>query len=101
MELGVWGGLGSTERQVSQGNINDNTTFSMIDMFNNLVSAFFSYHHDMISIVPWLIGPPAYVTCSLDVAKQLMANETQERTELSKPYWDSLPFRLVTYRMGR
>ena len=63
-------------------------------MFNDRLSVFFNYHHDIISIVPWLIGPPAYVACSLDVAKQLLANETQEQTELSRT---SLFFRSVTY----
>ncbi|KAF8816083.1 cytochrome P450 [Phlegmacium glaucopus] len=57
-------------------------------------TAFFSYQHDIISVVPWLVGEPSYVTCSLDVAKQLMVNENQRQAELLKPKRFSLPFLL-------
>jgi hypothetical protein len=57
-----------------------------------LATAFFNYQRDIIAIVPWLVGEPAYVTCSLDVAKQLMAGESQKRPELLKSRRFSLPF---------
>ena len=63
-----------------------------LDLSTNIFSAFFNYQHDIISIVPWLVGEPAYVTCSLNVAKQVLVNESQRKTELLKPYWTSLPF---------
>ncbi|KAF9522906.1 cytochrome P450 [Crepidotus variabilis] len=40
-------------------------------------TAFFNYSHDVISMVPWLHGEPAYYTCSAEVAQQLIGNEGQ------------------------
>ncbi|KAF8816052.1 cytochrome P450 [Phlegmacium glaucopus] len=57
-------------------------------------TAFFNYQHDIISIVPWLVGEPSYATCSLDVARQVMLNENQRQSELLKPERFSLPFLL-------
>ncbi|KAJ3513193.1 hypothetical protein NLJ89_g3084 [Agrocybe chaxingu] len=40
-------------------------------------TAFFKYTHDMITIVPWVSGDPAYFTCSPEVTQQLLGNEGQ------------------------
>ncbi|KAJ7472303.1 cytochrome P450 [Mycena galericulata] len=47
--------------------------------------AFFNHTHDIISIVPWISGGASVYTCSVDVAKQLLAGEG--KTQLFKPRW--------------
>ena len=47
------------------------------------MAAFFNFTHDIISIVPVLTGTASYYTCSLDILKQLLGNET--KTHLVKP----------------
>jgi len=45
--------------------------------------SFFNFTHDIISIIPVLTGKASYYTCSVDVLKQLLGNET--KTHLVKP----------------
>ncbi|KAJ7768297.1 cytochrome P450 [Mycena metata] len=46
-------------------------------------SAFFNHTHDVISIVPVISGGSSVYTCSMDVAKQILAAEG--KTQLFKP----------------
>jgi len=48
-------------------------------------TAYYNHTHDIISIVPWPIigGMASFYTCSVDVLKQLLGNES--RTRLVKP----------------
>ncbi|KAJ7837557.1 hypothetical protein B0H14DRAFT_1098106 [Mycena olivaceomarginata] len=46
-------------------------------------AAFFNHTHDMISIVPMLSGGSSVYTCSMGVAKQILA--TEGKTQLFKP----------------
>ncbi|KAJ7429468.1 cytochrome P450, partial [Mycena galericulata] len=48
-------------------------------------TSFFHYTHDIISMVPLLVGEPYYYTSSPDVMKQLLNNES--KTRLVKPTW--------------
>ncbi|KAJ7075508.1 cytochrome P450 [Mycena belliarum] len=50
---------------------------------------FFSYKYDVVSMVPLLVGEPCYYTCSVDVVRQLLQNET--KTRLVKPRWLTAP----------
>ncbi|KAJ7491712.1 cytochrome P450 [Mycena galericulata] len=53
---------------------------------------FSSYKYDVISMVPLLVGQPYFYTCSVDVVKQLLNNET--KTRLVKPRWLTSPLLL-------
>ncbi|KAF8965813.1 cytochrome P450, partial [Flammula alnicola] len=46
-------------------------------------TAFFNYSHDLISMVPLVLGDAYYYTCSIDVLKQLLGNEG--KVQLLKP----------------
>src|ERR1700735_1920035 len=53
------------------------------------LAAFFNFTHDIISIVPIFTGTSSFYTCSVDILKQLLGNET--KTHLVKPLELTLP----------
>lgn len=65
-------GLGSWGRRVSLYNL------PMHKSDGYWLIAYFNYTHDIITMIPWLSGDPAYYTCSLDVAQQLWGNENKQ-----------------------
>ena len=58
-----------------------------------MLAGFFKHSHDIITVVPLLHGQPAYITCSLEVMKQLLGNEGQRH--LPKPESFTEPFSYV------
>ena len=60
-----------------------------------MLAGFFKHTHDIITMVPLLHGQPAYITCSLEVMKQLLGNEGQRH--LPKPQSFTEPFLYVLF----
>ena len=53
-------------------------------------AGFFKHSHDIITIVPLLHGQPAYITCSLEVMKQLLGNEGHRHLPKPQSFTESL-----------